>query len=361
MLSDVREDFLVLLDWAQGEAKENPGVPALCPLPPFLGASLQLSDHGGGTFRFLASNADVTVKVRKADHASTMASAQVWLSSACLHRLGYRRAMEEMAAWVKLWAPGGVIQPTAFHPCADTQGWQPTFDDFAGGIEQRAFVCPVARPTLIPYEAGHIGYLRFGTGGKQGSRSGAAPIQLAVYDKSEEIRQSDKGWFVPLWAQNSAYKDDEIVTRIEPRFTREYLADKGIETQEQLLAAMGSLFREALEWCRYCVPDEKESNRSRWKTRDEWGVLAALEWGEVPAAPLSRIDQARPKLERTLAAIGGHYVTLQAMLVDALDVDLRQLAEITVPAILKRWEARKEDYAEKVQSRVLRLGGVALA
>ncbi len=358
--AEVRWDFMALLPGTKEDAETAGGL-ARSPFPPFLGEELAIKNHGGGTFAYLLGNADVVVKARKAEHAPSLAAAQVELSSACLHRLGHVAALRELAAWVAVWAPGAALQVSEVDLCADAQGWQPSAADFAGKREQWAFVCPAERPHLVPYDD-YYGYVRFGTGGREGSRSGAAPIQATFYDKSDEIRAHDKGWFVPLWARSADYKQDEIVTRVEYRYRREFLKERGIETQEQLLASLGALWLAGLEWCRYCVPavEGGDTNRSRLEVRQEWQVLAAVDWGVCEAPVLQRIDQARPKLERTLAAVGGHLVTLQALLAGAMVPDLRQVAEMVVPALLHRWDARGESYERKVEERVLRLGGLML-
>jgi hypothetical protein len=356
---DVRPDFMELLPDAQKEAKESE-LAELAPLPPFLGVNLTIRPYGGGTFAFLMGNADVTVKVRKRDHSQAMAAAQIELTAACLHRLGWRAALAALESWVAVWAPGSGLQPSEVDLCADTQGWAPTMGEFSGARDSWPFVCPVDKPTLIPYD-GYAGYVRFGTGGRDGSRSGAAPIQFTIYDKSEEIRVHDKGWFVPLWGQNPAYRDGEMVTRIEARFRREWLKERGIETQAQLLANLDSLWAGALEWCRYCVPESGDRTRQRWQVREEWRVLRSLDWSGGDGSLLQRIDQARPRLERTLAAIGGHMVTLQALIGYALDYSLPDLAELAANAIQHRWESRGEDYDQKVADRRLRLGGLSLA
>jgi hypothetical protein len=356
--AEVRDDFMVLLPEAKREA-EALGDMTLAPLPPFLGVNLTIKPYGGGTFAYLGGNADVTVKIRKADHAPNIAAAQVELSAACLHRVGWLAALAALAEWVAVWAPGAKLQPSEVDLCADTQGWVPTLDDF----RRKSFVCPVARPALIPYDGDHVGYVRYGTGGAEGSRSGQAPIQCAIYDKTDEIRTHDKGWFVPLWAQSPVYRDGETVTRIEFRFRREYLKERGIETQEQLIAALPALWAEGLEWCRYSVPagDDGDENRSRWKVRREWGILRGLDWGGVAEVVLDRIDQARPRLERTLAALGGHLVTAQALAFDSMPLGIMEMLALVGPSLAKRWDARGEDYQAKVDHRRLRFGGVSLA
>lgn len=354
---EVRSDCMTLLAMTQEEAKAlTPPAPVASPLPPFLGTELAIKPHGGGTYAYLLQNDDVQVKVRKADHAPTLAPATVELSSACLHREGYVRALRALAAWVKLWAPHTHLQPSEVDLCADTQGWQPDLTDF----QARAFVCPCPEVDLR-YSAAGLNYVRYGKGGKSSSRSGPSPMQCAMYDKSEEIRKSDKGWFIPLWAVSPDYDPEEAVWRIEYRFRREWLKTHDIETQEKLLLSLALLWYAGLEWCRYSIPAEEgeDGNRSRWKVRPEWRVLLNLVWDGAREGALTRLDQARPKLERTLAAIGGHMVTLNALFGGVLDWDLDGIAELALPAIKKRWEVRGEDYQVKVEARMLRLGGVA--
>ncbi len=356
--AEVRDDFMLLLPDAKIEA-EDLGDMALAPLPPFLGVNLSIRPYGGGTFAYLVGNADVTVKIRKSGHSPSMAAGQVELTAACLHRMGDRAALEKLAEWVEIWAPGAVLQPSEGDLCADTQGWVPTLDDF----RRKSFVCPASRPSLIPYDGDHVGYVRYGTGGAEGSRSGQAPIQCAIYDKTDEIRVHDKGWFVPLWSLSPDYVDGETVTRVEFRFRREYLKERGIETQAQFLEALSALWAEGLEWCRYSVPggDDGDENRSRWKVRDEWRLLRGLDWGGVAEKVLERIDQARPRLERTLAAIGGHLVSLQALAFDSMSLSIMEMLALTGPSLAKRWAARGEDYQAKVDHRRVRFGGVSLA
>jgi muconolactone delta-isomerase len=355
---ELRADFMELLPMAQEDAKTMDGLGvALSPFPPFLGQNLGIKPNGGGTFAFFCMNADVTVKIRRPKHAPSLAAAQVQLSAACLHRLGYVQALEELAAWVKVWFPVGHLQPSRVDLNADTQGWQPTLDD----ISQAAFITPCSAAYMV-CKGAVIESLRYGTGGQVGSRSGAAPIQLAIYDKTEEIRVHDKGWFVPLWAANPEYVDRQTVYRIEARFTREYLKARQIESQGDLLASLGALWREALEWCRYTVPQHKEGreHRERWQTRPEWGTLAALQWGEVPPRVISRTDQAQPKLERVLAALGGQLVSLGALFAGIMDADVSEAVTLAVPALLRRWDERGESFTEKVCARALRFGGVGI-
>lgn len=355
---NLRPDLIELISMAQEEAKEADDI-VLSPLPPFLAENLSIKPHGGGTFRFLLGNADVTVKLRKHDRAGNMALAQVDLTSACLHRLGWLAAIVALEAWVAEWVVAPKLQPSEVDLAADTQGWQPTFDDF----QNKAFVCPVNRPHLIPYEDGTLGYVRWGTGGRSGSRSGPAPIQGVVYDKTEDIRTHDKGWFVKLWAENPAYREDETVTRIEFRFRREWMKERGIDTLPDLEWALDAMWGEALEWCRYCYPPEEggDSNRSRLRVREEWFMLKGLVWRGGDKTPLERIDQARPKLERLLAVLGGCLTSVHALVLDSVPLDPGQVLALIGPSLQKRWDARGEDYADKVRHRRLSMGGLAIA
>jgi hypothetical protein len=363
VVGSVRWDFITLMPMAQEEAKELDGL-ALAPLPPFLGEGLMMRAYGGGTFKFLMGNGDVTVKVRKADHSANMAAAQVEVTAACLHRLGGVEAVRAVRDWCRSWAGHSVLQVSEIDLAVDVQGWHPTFADFYG---QKAFVCPVSRPALIPYDEDHIGYVRFGTGGASGSRSGQAPIQVTMYDKTEEIRVHDKGWFVPLWSRSPLYVPDERVTRVECRYRREWLKERRLDTIEQVLAKLNSIWCEGLEWCRYCVPvparyndagEEMDPHRSTWEVREEWCLLRGVSWAHDAREPLERIDQVRPRLERTLAALGGYMVTVQALMGPILEIDIDAISVLAVGAIKKRWEGRGETYDVKVLERYKKLSGM---
>ncbi len=360
----VNDDVMQLLPMAQEDAIEVEGL-ALSPLPPFLGGDVLIRPYGGGTFRFLLGNGDVTVKVQKEGHAPNMAAAQVHLTAACLHRVGGRAAVIAVRDWVRLWAAHAVLQVSEIDLCADTQGWCPTGGDFFG--DGKAFVSPVGRPHIIPYDGDQVGYVRWGTGGAEGSRSGQAPIQCVIYDKTEEIRVHDKGWFVPLWAQNPAYDADAMVTRVEFRYRREWLKEHRLDTVDEVLDRLGAMWAEGLEWCRYCVPRPQRYNdagepiplhRERWDVRREWGLLASVSWGDAQVVPLTRLDQVRPRLERTLAAWAGYTVTLQALFGPIVPIDMAELATLAVGAAGKRWNARGETYDMKVKERYKRFAGM---
>jgi hypothetical protein len=188
-----------------------------------------------------------------------------------------------------------------------------------------------------------------------------------IYDKTEEIREHDKGWFVPLWAASPLYDPDEIVTRVEFRFRREWLKERQLDTVSQVLEKLGSMWLAGLEWCRYSVPrpvvynedgTEQARHRERWDVRREWGLLASVGWGEAAPSALTRLDQVRPKLERTLAAWAGYTVTLQALFGPILDIDMASIATLAVGAAGKRWESRGESYQAKVEARYKRLAGM---
>jgi hypothetical protein len=188
-----------------------------------------------------------------------------------------------------------------------------------------------------------------------------------IYDKTEEIRVHDKGWFVPLWAQDPAYDADQMVTRVEFRYRREWLKEHQLDTVDDVLDRLGAMWAEGLEWCRYCVPRPQRYNdagepillhRERWDVRREWGLLASVSWGAAEVAPLTRLDQVRPKLERTLAAWAGYTVTLQALFGPIVPIDMAELAMLAVAAAGKRWDARGEAYDLKVKERYKRFAGM---
>ena len=86
-------------------------------------------------------------------------------------------------------------------------------------------------------------------------------LQLQVYDKAKEIRQSSgKTYFYKLWGME-AKKD---VYRFEIRFFSEFLRNRSILTFEDFETYRNELISEAMNIRRLTVPNWNDKNRSRW-------------------------------------------------------------------------------------------------
>jgi hypothetical protein len=116
-------------------------------------------------------------------------------------------------------------------------------------------------------------------------------VEIQVYDKGLEIREaSGKEWMREMWAKtgHDVPEGEKVrdVWRLECRFAKEWLRDRGINTYSQAMNARCELIAEALTGHRLCVPSD-DSNRRRWPMHPLW-CLAMAKAGSPFMAPLGR-------------------------------------------------------------------------
>src|SRR6185437_2039876 len=126
-------------------------------------------------------------------------------------------------------------------------------------------------------------------------------ISARLYDKSLEIRKSNKFFLRPLWAMNGWRGDQETVWRMEFQVRREALPSVLKGPALDVLPHLGALWKYlATDWLRLALPSESDDTRSRWPTHPVWEVLANV-W-DVPAdaPPMQRVTKARAPDDATL-------------------------------------------------------------
>lgn len=139
-----------------------------------------------------------------------------------------------------------------------------------------------------------------------------ATHSCVIYDKILEIKQHspDKVWFLDLW-RAGGWDGRAPVTRIEMRYTRDFLREIGLLNHYDLLDRLGDLWRYGTQvWLRYCV-STTDVNRARWPLHPLWVLIQQANFGDVPSCPVVRQKQQRVVLERMVAAVTG-YVTSTA-------------------------------------------------
>ncbi len=139
------------------------------------------------------------------------------------------------------------------------------------------------------------------------SKYGLSALSCRIYDKSRELEQSGKEWFLDLWRAHGWSEDDGCVWRVEFSFKREVLHELqqentsrevvfwGIEDAYELPDRLPVLWAYATGqvdggpdgvpdgWLR-CVVESSDKNRSRWPTHPVWQLIqtAFLDPMEVP-------------------------------------------------------------------------------
>lgn len=85
-----------------------------------------------------------------------------------------------------------------------------------------------------------------------------AEIRLRIYDKGKEIGKTGKEWFLPLWGRDGP----EDIWRVEFQLRREALKDLDIDNLDDLVSALGGIWRYLTEeWFSLRQHDNKRQNR----------------------------------------------------------------------------------------------------
>lgn len=102
-------------------------------------------------------------------------------------------------------------------------------------------------------------------------------LQVELYNKTLEITEaSGKEWMYPIWEENGlpgAVRSD--VWRLEIRFAKEWLQNRGIRRLSEFIEWQYALVREAVQSRRLTVPTN-DSNRARWPLHPFWNVVQEL-------------------------------------------------------------------------------------
>ena len=125
-------------------------------------------------------------------------------------------------------------------------------------------------------------------------------ISARLYDKTLEIKKSGKDYLIPIWLA-AGWDGEQKVWRLEFQYKREILNTLQSVSLEALLPNKGPLWRFAChDWLRLSLPNEKDSNTSRWPLHPLWKSLAAIEWEENPDRFLKRIRKERIPCDESL-------------------------------------------------------------
>ena len=248
------------------------------------GMEFQIKPHGGAGVTFILSNNLFTVSIRPAkvdfNISVTYRSRTLWeYGAAEARRMIWEVLLREMnprpregqneeaaiVGWRKL---SRVDYAFDFHSPEFTGEIGPTMID--------RVVCHSSCKVRWDFKADeHESYI-MGTSnrvqtltiGKKGA------LQVQVYNKTDEITEkSQKTWMYKLW-ENSGLEPLEggkysDVWRIELRFGRDYLAERGIDEFEDFEAKRDLLLSEALK-TRRLTDRTDDTNRRRWPVHPMW-------------------------------------------------------------------------------------------
>ncbi len=218
------------------------------------------------------------------------------------------------------------------------------------------------------------------------NRRGVSPLSCRIYEKTLEVRQSGKLWFMDLWRRNGWHEGVGKVWRVEFSFRREVLHElyldgvlHGVENVYDLPERLALLWAYAAGqvdggpdgvpdgWLR-CVLPTGDTNRSRWPTHPAWRVVqGAFQAGCTRPSRFGRIVRRRwedRNIEKGIESVMGYLSSLAAWAGGDLAEEGVDLS-LVLHWFLQRGEAylkrTKRDFAEEVQEKRFRMGLAAPA
>jgi hypothetical protein len=130
-----------------------------------------------------------------------------------------------------------------------------------------------------------------GLGGNIGAR---------LYNKTLELEKSKKDYLKPLW-HIAGWDGLCPIWRLEFEFHREALKELGILEIEHLISNIAGLWRYACtDWLRLAIPNDNDSNQTRWPNHPLWDFLTAVDWHDQQAPALRRIRKERIPCDESL-------------------------------------------------------------
>lgn len=147
---------------------------------------------------------------------------------------------------------------------------------------------------------------------------GRGAISCRLYDKTLEIKVSDKTYLKDLWYE-AGWEHGQPVHRLEFQFRREVLRQLGVSTTDDLLRALSSLWSYATrDWLKLTLPNPNDQTQSRWPLHPLWEVLQAVPWqGPGVAVPIRFVTHQAP----SDAYFASHHHSLLTGYMASKDID----------------------------------------
>jgi hypothetical protein len=342
----------------------------------FNGAVLHMSPNGAGQgqWPWMLKTKDITLYV-SGGHWNGIASVRfssqyLWSCRGVLEVI-----MSAQTFLDDLFKHEMFLQVSSVDLCVDVAGWE----DVERLDRVMNFVSR-SRKRMVRDESEWIGDLKsreysvgFQRTGFDFSRSkyGLSALSCRIYDKSRELEQSGKEWFVDLWRSHGWSEDDGCVWRVEFSFKREALHELqqentlhevlfwGVEDVYELPDRLPVLWAYATGqvdggpdgvpdgWLR-CVVPNGDKNRSRWPTHPVWQLIQTAFLDPMEAPPqfgkIVRKQWQEHNIEKGIEQVMGYLTSLAAWAGGELAEDGADLS------IVLHWLAMKgEDYLERVK------------
>ena len=351
----------------------------------FEGQTLHMQPNGGnhGQFPYLLKCPLLTLAV---SHGKWNGIAQVRLSSEYLWgSQGLSNVLVQVNAFLNEFFNADIyLQLSNVDLCVDIAAW----DDLLLLNLRRDFVSR-SRKRVMHTEADwetvaeRASQYSYGLHPSGFDFSPRGPMSCTIYDKTREIKKSGKLWMEDVWRSNGWDEDEEkVVIRIEYKFSREVERElkhenefHGLESAYDLIDRLEVLWAYAAGqvgggadgipdgWLRCVVPDDDDSNRSRWPTHPNWVIVqqAFTVKCEVPAqfGKIIRKRKEQRNIDKAVESMFGYATSMAAWEGDELselDTDISTFLSRFVERSLLYQKRSKKDFSAEVLRKRVKLG-----
>ncbi|MCR8963938.1 replication initiation factor [Brevibacillus halotolerans] len=139
---------------------------------------------------------------------------------------------------------------------------------------------------------------------------GGGPILARIYNKSLEVKKSQKLWFQDIWRENG-WNESKEVWRVEFQIRREALKEFSIHSANELFDNEDQLWAYLTEeWL--TIKQPTKDNVSRWKIKRKWKLVQTAGMNYKPS-PLIRERVKKANLKQLLDQAAGLMLSVAAL------------------------------------------------
>ena len=272
-----------------------------------------MSARGAMGYEWVMRNDDVTVCIaRETKGGSIIPEVYVTFSSQNLWTNGLDGAVVMFKRWLSRWA---VISDTIVSRadlCLDIAMPFPVIDIQYEIVSRARKKRRVNEPVKIEH---HVECRR-----DTGYRFGSGALVGRFYDKTHEIKVSQKEWMKEVWKVNG-WDGETPVARYEFQCRRNFLKEMSVNSFEELKERIADIWRYCThDWLRVC-DQGANTNQSRWKTKDYWTLIQQSFDLFGKAYGVLRMKSKKVSYNHLLKQIRGCCVSAAAVLGSGLGTD----------------------------------------
>ena len=229
------------------------------------GTEFNMVARGAMGYEWVMRNADVTVCIaREARCGSIIPEVYVTFSSQNLWTNGLDGAVMMFKCWLSRWAVIADTKVSRADLCVDVAMVFPVIDIKNEIVSRARRKMRVNEPEKIE----HYVECRRDTG----YRFGSGDLVGRLYDKTNEIKVSQKEWMQEVWKAEN-WDGETPVVRYEFQCRRNFLKEMSVNSFEELKERLADIWRYCThDWLRVC-DQGANTNQSRWKSKDYWTLI----------------------------------------------------------------------------------------